>query len=100
VAAETTAEAEVVITHPTGLHARPAVKLTKLAKGFAADVRLRVAGTGGPWVDAKSIARVMGLKAGAGRTLWVRAEGADARAAVDALVALVGRNFDEPGPAS
>ena len=99
-AAETTAEAEVVITHPTGLHARPAVKLTKLAKGFAADVRLRVAGTGGPWVDAKSIARVMGLKAGAGRTLWVRAEGVDARVAVEALVALVGRNFDEPGPAS
>ena len=33
---------EVVITNPTGLHARPAVKLTKLAKSFAAVVRLRV----------------------------------------------------------
>jgi phosphocarrier protein HPr len=94
------AEAEVVIGHPTGLHARPAVKLTKLAKGFAADIRLGVGGAGGPWVDAKSIARVMGLKAGAGRTLRVRAEGADARAAVDALVALVERNFDEPAPAA
>ena len=96
--AEAVAEATVLITHPTGLHARPAVSLTKLAKGFAADVRLRVGATGGPWVDAKSIARVMGLKAGAGRTLWVHAEGTDARAAVDALVALVERNFDEPGP--
>ena len=32
---------EVVITHPTGLHARPAVKFTKLAKTFAAEIRLR-----------------------------------------------------------
>ena len=32
---------EVLITHPTGLHARPAVKLTKLAKTFPAEIRLR-----------------------------------------------------------
>ena len=36
--------AAVRITHPTGLHARPAVKLTKLAKTFpAASIRLRAA---------------------------------------------------------
>ena len=36
---------EVVITHPTGLHARPAVKFTKLAKTFPAEIRLRRAPT-------------------------------------------------------
>ena len=37
VGAVTASRAEVTITHPTGLHARPAVKLTKLAKAFPAD---------------------------------------------------------------
>jgi phosphocarrier protein len=43
--------AEVEITHPTGLHARPAVKLTKLSKTFPAVIRLRKA-PDGDWVDA------------------------------------------------
>ena len=33
------AEATVLITHEVGLHARPSVKFTKLAKTFAADDR-------------------------------------------------------------
>ena len=32
---------EAVIRDPTGLHARPAVKLTKLAKSFAAAIEIR-----------------------------------------------------------
>ena len=52
---------EVLITHPTGLHARPAVKLTKLAKTFAAAIRLRRRARG-DWVDAKSIVKVMGAE--------------------------------------
>ena len=35
-------EAQVVITNPTGLHARPAVKLAQLAAGFDAEVQGRV----------------------------------------------------------
>lgn len=85
---------EVVITNPTGLHARPAVKLTKLAKSFAASVRLRV-GTEGKWTDAKSVARVLALKAPMGQTLFFEAEGGDAREALLSIAALVGRNFDE-----
>ncbi|HEX5794491.1 MAG TPA: HPr family phosphocarrier protein [Geminicoccaceae bacterium] len=81
-----------VVQDPTGLHARPAVKLTRLAKGFAAAVRVR-AGEGA-WVDAKSPNRVMKLKARHGETVSFEAEGPDAAAAVDALVALVERNFD------
>src|SRR5207253_1724720 len=65
--------AAAVITNPTGLHARPAVKLTKLAKSFEAQLRLRV-GENGKWTDAKSVARVLSLKAPAGQTLFFQAE--------------------------
>jgi phosphocarrier protein len=91
-----TAEGSVVITHDVGLHARPSVKLTKLAKGFAAT--LEIAGTAeGPWIDAKSIVKVMAMKAKQDSTLFVRAAGADAQAAVDAVIGLVRRDFDEAG---
>jgi phosphocarrier protein len=75
--------AAVPITNPTGLHARPAVKLTKLAKTFDA---LPI---------SKSVVRVMALKAPCGAVLHIRA---DTPAAVAALAALVQRDFDDaPG---
>lgn len=82
-----------VIRDPTGLHARPAVKLTRLAKSFAAAVELRAAGADA-WVNAKSPNAVMKMKAGAGATLEFRARGEDAAAAVAGLVALVEADFD------
>lgn len=89
-------EDSVVITHDVGLHARPSVKLTKLAKGFSA--ALEIAGAAeGPWIDAKSIVKVMALKAKQHSTLFVRASGADAEAAVAAVTGLVKRDFDEAG---
>jgi len=85
---------EAVVRDPTGLHARPAVKLTKLAKRFAARVRVRSAANGA-WVNAKSPTSMMKLKARHGETLAFAADGADAAEAVAALVALVECNFDE-----
>lgn len=89
-------EAQVTITNPTGLHARPAVKLAQLAAGFAADVEVRV-GESGDWVRARSTARVMKLKATAQSIIRFRAEGEQAADALAALVDLVRRDFDE-GP--
>ena len=86
--------AEVTITHPTGLHARPAVRLTKLAKSFPADIRLRRA-PDGDWVDAKSIVKVMGLKFRTGTRVELEAAGEMAEEALAELTALVERNFDE-----
>lgn len=89
----------VIISHDVGLHARPSVKLTKLAKGFAADVE--VAGDpAGPWIDAKSIVKVMAMKAKQHSTLHVRAQGSDAEAAVSALVDLVLSDFEEAAHAA
>jgi phosphocarrier protein len=87
------AAGEAVVRDPTGLHARPAVKLTKLAKRFAAAVRVR-AGEGA-WVNAKSPNGVMKLKARSGERLAFAAEGPDAAEAVAALVALVERDFHD-----
>src|SRR3954468_17668453 len=88
------AEATVLITHAVGLHARPSVKFTKLAKSFAAEVEVAVAANG-PWIDAKSIVKVMAAKAPKGTMRHIRAKGDGARAAVEALVDLVQRDFDE-----
>ena len=50
-----------VLTHAGGLHARPAIKLTQLAKRFQSAIWIALA-ENGPWIDAKSIARVMATK--------------------------------------
>jgi phosphocarrier protein len=90
------AQYRVLITHDVGLHARPSVKLTKLAKGFQS--RIEIAGSeAGPWIDAKSIVKVMAMKAKQNTELHVRASGDDAEAAVAAIVDLVKRDFDEAG---
>ncbi|WP_137929212.1 HPr family phosphocarrier protein [Mesorhizobium comanense] len=88
------AEATILITHAVGLHARPSVKFTKLAKSFAADIEIALAANG-PWFDAKSIVKVMAAKAPKGTLLHIRASGDDAGDAVEALVDLVRRDFDE-----
>ena len=91
-------EAQVVITNPTGLHARPAVKLARLAAAFDADIQVR-AGESGKWVRARSTAHLMKLKARAQSTIHFRAEGDQAEDALSALVEFVRRDFDE-GPAT
>ena len=88
------AEATVLITHEVGLHARPSVKFTKLAKSFAAEVEIALAANG-PWFDAKSIVKVMATRAPKGTMLHIRASGEAANEAVGALAELVRRDFDE-----
>jgi phosphocarrier protein len=84
----------VIVTDGIGLHARPSVKFTKLAKGFSSSIE--VAGSlAGPWFNAKSIVKVMAIKAGQGTTLHLRANGPDAKAAITALSGFVANEFDE-----
>jgi phosphocarrier protein HPr len=81
-----------VLTHEGGLHARPAIKLTQLAKRFECEVSIALA-EHGPWTDAKSIARVMAMKMPHMATLYFVAEGDDAEEATRALARLVERDF-------
>jgi phosphocarrier protein HPr len=81
-----------LLTNDVGLHARPSVKLTQLAKRFGAHIEFALA-VNGPWVDAKSPVKVMRFKAAKGETLHFRASGADAAEALAAIVALVEGGF-------
>jgi phosphocarrier protein HPr len=91
--------ASAKLTNAVGLHARPSVKLTQLAKSFASDLDVALA-SDGPWVDAKSPVKVMRVKASKGTVLHIRARGTDAAAAVASVVELVERRFDEEEEAS
>jgi phosphocarrier protein len=86
--------ASALLTNTIGLHARPSVKLTQLAKSFASNVELALHREG-PWVDAKSPVKIMRVKAPKGAVLYFRARGSDARDAIASLIALVDRRFDE-----
>lgn len=83
-AAGALAERSVVL--PVDLHARPAGRLTRTAAGFAAVTTL-VAGERS--ASARSVLAVMALGATAGTEVSVRAVGADAAAAAEALAAVL-----------
>lgn len=89
---ERKAISSVMLAHEGGLHARPAIKVTQLAKRFAAQVWIGLS-EAGPWIDAKSIARVMAMKTPSNTRLYFAAAGGDAQAAVDALARLVTDDF-------
>jgi phosphocarrier protein HPr len=86
------AERNVEILNERGLHARASAKFVKLASEFDAEVTVS---RDGQSVDARSIMGLMMLAAGPGSRITIRAEGAEAQAAVDALAELVTNRFEE-----
>ena len=85
-------EANVPVTNRIGIHARPARLLVQLAARFDSKISIRCDNKN---ANAKSILGVLKLGATQGKTLIISAEGEDAQDAIDALVALVHRQFDE-----
>ena len=84
------------VSLPHGLHARPAGALVGSIDGMDADVWLSDLTGGGPAASARSLLSIVALGAHAGHELQVRASGPDARAAVDAVLALAAADFGEP----
>ncbi len=84
------AQRKVKIRNRLGLHARPAAELVKLADRFQSEISLSKDVL---TVNGKSIMGVLMLAAEQGSHLVIRAQGADAVQAVDALAALVERGF-------
>jgi phosphocarrier protein HPr len=82
----------VTVVNQLGMHARAAAKFVHLAARF--ESRVRVARDGRE-MDGKSIMGILLLAAARGSTIAISADGADERAAVDALVALVEGGFGE-----
>jgi multiphosphoryl transfer protein len=87
--------ATFAITNVHGLHARPAARLISAVRRFDAVVEMRNRTTGSPWAPAASLSRVAMLGALQGHEIEVRASGRQARQAVEQIVALAGRAFDD-----
>ncbi|MGD2151960.1 MAG: HPr family phosphocarrier protein [Gemmatimonadales bacterium] len=83
---------DVTVANVYGLHARPAAEFVKLAAKFESEI---LVSKDGLEVNGKSIMGVMMLAAEKGSTIQIRARGADAREAVEALVRLVADGFGE-----
>lgn len=89
------AEALVTVTHPVGLHARPAAVFYRKAREFQS--QLFIHNTARPDSSELPVSPMYLIQAAVkqGHTIRIRAEGDDAEAAVAALVRLVEDNFGE-----
>lgn len=86
------AQRRVTIVNQKGLHARAAAKFVKLAASFDAEVTVSKSGQE---VPGSSIMGLMMLAAAPGCEIELTAGGPQREAALDALVELVRRAFDE-----
>lgn len=92
------ATARFTVATPTGIHARPAARLVETAARLSeagADVQLRNLTTGSGPVAGDSMLEVMTLGAELGHEVEVTGAGPDGQRAVEEIVALAERNFDE-----
>jgi phosphocarrier protein len=87
------AERTVKIASASGLHARPAAIFAEAA-GEYEDLEITIEKAGDEPVDAASILALMGLGAGHGEEVTLRAEGEGADKALDELAALLSRDLD------
>ncbi len=76
-------ERSTIVRVHEGLHARPATRFVKLAKSFESDIEIAKADKS---VSAKSSVKLMLLGVKENDTVTVRAEGADAIEALEALI--------------
>ncbi len=81
-------EAKFTVQSELGLHARPAGRFVTLAARFESDIFV-AREDDDEWVSGRSVLSILSLAAGRGTVLRLRAEGPDAKAAIEALGALV-----------
>jgi phosphoenolpyruvate-protein phosphotransferase (PTS system enzyme I) len=88
------AERQIQVTSRLGLHARAAANLVRVAIQFQSSLTLQRL-DGNAEADAKSILSILTLAASRGTELRVVAHGVDEQEALDAVVGLFSRDFDE-----
>ena len=87
-----TLEKVVTVINPMGIHMRPADMLSRAAGRFQSEIAIVKDGQA---IDCKSIMSILTLGARQGTQLNLRATGADAQQAIDALCELFEHGFDE-----
>ena len=83
---------EVMVKNQVGLHARPATFFIQKANEFKSSIWIEKEDRR---VNAKSLLGILSLGIVGGTTVKVVADGADEKAAVDALIELVDSGFSE-----
>jgi phosphocarrier protein HPr len=86
-------ERQAPVVNQLGLHARAAARFVHLSATFTS--RITVA-RGARTVDGKSILGLLLLAAARGSTLVIKADGPDEQQAVEALIGLIARGFEDP----
>jgi phosphocarrier protein HPr len=89
-------DVELVLTNPSGLHARPATLFTEAAARFGSKVTVENLTRGKGPVDAKSVLMVLTAGVSSGHRIRLVADGADETEAIDALVELIDAGLGEP----
>jgi phosphoenolpyruvate-protein phosphotransferase len=93
-ASQERAERTVRVDAVHGIHARPAARIVGALRPFTADVEIHVADKR---ANARSTVALLGLGVGRGSEVRIVADGADARAAVDAVAELILSGMGEGG---
>ena len=88
-------ETTLTITHPVGLHARPAALFYQTTRAFKS--RVTIQNLSRPTTQEVPISPFYLLQLGVsqGHQVRIRAEGEDEQAAVEALTKLIEENFGE-----
>ncbi len=83
---------EIVIKHYDGLKAKAAASFVQVANQFESQILIEYSNKK---INAKSIMGLLSLGVKYGESIYVFANGGDEKAAVNALVDLVAKNFGE-----
>jgi phosphotransferase system HPr (HPr) family protein len=86
------ARAEIVITNPSGLHARPATRFVEKARTFESTLSIEKDGKRG---NGKSLVSVLKLGISKDSRIVLEADGDDAEATIAELTRLLERLEDE-----
>jgi phosphoenolpyruvate-protein phosphotransferase (PTS system enzyme I) len=89
------AERRLQVTSRLGLHARAAANLVRVASQFKSSLTLQRLDGNAEEADAKSILSILTLAASRGTDLKIVASGEDEQEALEAIVGLFSRDFDE-----
>ena len=83
---------KVILQNETGLHARPAAELVKLATSFPCDVNITA---NGRTVTAKSILGIMSLGIKASTEIEIETNGEDEERAMEEIIKAFNNKFGE-----
>lgn len=89
------AEANFIVAHPAGLHARPASVFVKTCNSFPCDIKVQNVTTNSAVVNAKSVLSVLTLGVDSGHEIKVTASGERGNEVIDAIRGLIDTNFGE-----